>query len=339
MINKRNLFISLICLTLLVVLLNVFLVKEPEIENLPEITLPENQKTADNVQFKFVGEIPSIEKEVKIYNNLSEGTISEEKIIEIGKSFGFNVEPQLTETTLGDIYKFKNDSALLTINKNSTEINYLRISDESEEFVIKGSDNLEQIAKDFLKELKIFDQQFSFKSTGDVKSFLKNEDKGTLINSGLNEANRFALELDILVDNKKLISKLTQDVPMTITIDQSGKVVGFTSDLLFLDKFNVEGKIELAPVEQAIKAINEGQGQISVIRNKNELGYEDYVFVELGDIKTSELTELELIYIYDQSIHQLQPYYKFSGSAVKKNGFPLLIEVLITAVPQDIFRK
>jgi hypothetical protein len=333
-IVKLLLLLFIFCLILFFMVLGQYLKeKDREIkqESLPKSNLP---PTVDRLQlrYEYIGALPNLLTKASVYHIKEEQILTKERAQEIGLRLGFKAVMRSVNDILGTTYIFNEGDRSLVIYPDPILLEYYDFSKVSDNRL--KEEKLKERAQNFIKP--IFSNYGKTLELGNSYiEYKKNDFQGVAINAPTIEEAEFAeISYSLNLNGLPVISKDRQNVPIKILLNLDGSVRKATATL-FSEQLKDIGIAELTLPSQAFSAINNGMGTISTLNDPKE-GYTD---IKASEISESKLRSLELIYIYDEDAKLVSPFYRFSGTAKASEDKLLEIEILITALPETVFKN
>jgi hypothetical protein len=332
-ILKNPLFIFLFIFAFILIGVGIFLNFSDSQKSIKPQTLPKAtfapQAIDLKLRYSYVGQLPIFENQFLIYQLLPENNL-ENQIEKVASQFGFSQSPQILKGVDFTSYVFNKDDESLTINSKPFSIEYNNYLQSSSDKLNRQV--LENAAQIFIQNIVLGD---NFSYGAPYIQLMTTDFQGILMPTNSPENAQFAqISYNYLIDEIPVIDKGRQDYPIQILLNLDGSIKKAT---ITLPPQNLEkiGQAKLTDPQEALNAINAGQGIISHLNNPQQA----YTRVEPGDISRANLNSLEVIYLYDYDNLTLQPYYRFSGSGRTNDGDLIEIAVLITALPQEVYKK
>lgn len=337
MTTKTILIIILSFLVVGVIGLNVYLTWQKQANQIPprsiapvQFALPSQQA---KLKYQYYGELPQLNNTVELFKLNNNFVLNQDRAVIYAQAFGFNANPETWSNSGRTSYFFQNGSQSLLIIDNPLKIEF---TDFSERIISPAQtlslEQLTPLATSFIQKPNLFNQSLSLDVTNAQP--VKELGGSAIPVNSINLAKYVLIDFNLQLNSVPILSKVNQIAPIQTLVNLDGSVRKATITLI-PDQLESIGTAELTKPEEALAALNTGQGLISKLHNPNEA----YTVLQPGEISAATLSSLELVYIYDHDIQQLQPYYRFSGNAQTTRGEMIEVEVLITALPQEVFKK
>ena len=330
---KNPLVIILLILIIFIGLTTLFLFIKQSKQEIPQQSLPKPSlpPSAQQVrlQYAYAGTLPTFKDPVIIYNTNSQLALTPEKAQTMAGQFGFSQSPQVLKDISGDVYLFSTNGEELFIYPKPLRLEYRHTSNANTQKATQKE--LMDAGSVFLNQHLQIDPYSLGKA---YLEYLKAAGNGMVAAQTLEEADYVQISYNLSLNNYPVVSKDRKDAPIILLLNADSSITKATITLLPQDLQSI-GNAILASPDQALTAINAGQGTISLLNNPDEV----YTEVDPRTVSFATLTSLELVYVYDFDSLTLQPYYRFFGNAKTTLGETLDVEILITALPQEVYKK
>ncbi|NMC35882.1 hypothetical protein GYA49_02440 [Candidatus Beckwithbacteria bacterium] len=332
--KKKYIFILIIALVIIVIV-GIILAWQKQTNQIAVNTLPKPSvkptTTQLNLTYQYVGELPTFNKQITIYSTGKDEAFSSQEIQEYGQKFGFTNSSKQLQDISGIVYSFKQNDLSLSIFSNPPSLSYRN-------FTSPGSNKLSQKdlvakAQEFLDTAQIIGKQVML-STPYLQPIAGSQTGEGLLKTTMDQASYVEINYNLVLDKLPIIPKDRQSYPITLLLNLDGSIRK-ASLTIFTKELSSLGKVTPAEPAAALQAINAGGGLLSKFSNPNQA----YTEIDSNMISTATLRSLELVYLYDYDTNTLQPYYRFSGTANTTSAELIEIEVLITALPQEVFQQ
>ena len=326
----KIIFFALILVVFILGITVYVLKQKPKVSNIPQ---PSIKPTIDQIklQYQFQGQLPTLADHVNVYKLQNVQLFDGEKSKTVAKQVGFSSEITVLKDVNGDFYAFTDSAKQLYIFPNPPEIRYRNFNESTQTQLTQ----LELIAKaeSFVSQFNSLTSPFVI--TKPYLQYKTSEVEGTYYNTqNSNQAKYAQVDFDLTIDTIPIIPKSHQSNAISLLLNLDGSVRKASISLIKGLPQNM-GQTELTPVQIALQAINAGGGLISKFDNPTQA----YTQIDATTVSSATLRSLELIYLYDFDTNTLQPYYRFSGTANTTSIELIEIEVLITALPQEVFQQ
>lgn len=335
-IFKNPIVKLLLFLTLVVAVLTIYLFVKNLSSGIKKQSLIKPQVESQtvnpiNLKYSFIGTLPQLASNDAVYQNQAT-QLTQNLADQISQKLDFKVSVKIYDDVLGKLYSYSQNNQSLLIYPNPILIAYSNSNPASKEklnktqLIEKANAVLNNFKDYFNQNLTLSPAYIQLMMTDFQGAFIKTDDP--------NEATHAQISFNYLLNQKPIVDTTYQNYPIKIILNLDGSINKFDM-LLPPQNLTKLGQVELTNPSQALEAINSGQGTISYLNNPNQA----YTNLYDGDIEQASLNSLEIVYLYDPSQHSLQPFYRFSGTAKDKNNEIIDVAVIITALPQDLFKK
>ena len=281
--------------------------------------------------YQYVGELPQLAKNVPVYQ-IADSFFTAEKAVQLASDFGFKQTPEILDDNGNKIYFFSQDNLSLTISTNPTRVEYGNYQEPSG--TILPQQEVTSLVNSFIQKANIFGKsQIGYKLSY-TRPLQVTPSSEKMIETDYEKANYLELTYNLLLNTYPVIPKDLQTDAIAILANKDGSIRKATITIVS-QQVSIIGNATLAEPEAALQAMNAGGGIIATFNNPKQT----YTQIDARTISSAQLRSLELVYLYDYDLKTLQPYYRFSGSAVTSNKDQINLSVLITALPQDLYKK
>ena len=301
-------------------------------EELPKPSIPALVEKDKNLTFVFGGTFPEFPNRIGVYKldaSVPELTVAQADWYR--DQFKMSVAADYSDRAYTTYY-YNEDSRSLSVSQNPLRLEY---TDTAEHDVAKidlsGKKTLSEWTNRFVdydailgSEYRLIDPTLTLKKRVDVYNLIEVD--------SLTDADILTLSSYITYEGIPVLNQDRQTYPVEILTELDGHVIKATFSV-FPPNPSFEGEVEVITPEKAVDALNGGSGSISVLNDPN-LVYSD---VSTRDIDSATIDTIEMVYIYDDDNLIFQPFYRLVGNALKTNGRPIEIEVLLSAVPEDFY--
>lgn len=335
MLNKKNLIIFLIIIIIVIAGLEAYVLLQKTSQTLPPGSIPQPSippvVTQPKIKYTYQNDLPKLQESLEVFSVAKAIELNETKASELANGFGFNQTPQILDDVSGKVYSFQKDQQSLIIYPKPIRLDYYNGQKPTSKRLNK--DQLKSSANNFVGNLKFIGKSFTM-SESYFRSVKTESGQEGFLDAPLNEAKFIDIRYNLKIRNVSIISKDRQSYPVQLLLNPDGSIQSTTITLI-PDQISSLGSTRLAKPVEALNAINNGMGIVSYLDNSKE----SYAPADPNSISQANLTSVELVYLYDYDNATLQPYYRFSGTSQTTSGENLNIEVLITALPQDVYKK
>jgi len=188
-------------------------------------------------------------------------------------------------------------------------------------------------AKQFLESKNLLSDVWSL-DNGNIQPVTTDPQGIAIPIQNINAAKYVKVNFNYLLSELSIIDKLHRDYPVQLLLNLDGSVRKLTA-LLPPSGIKSVGTANTTTPQQALEAINNGQGTFSRLNNP-EVAYTE---IKQGDMSNATFNTVELVYVYDYDTGSIQPFYRFQGYGYTKDGTKIEVGVIITALPQDLYQK
>jgi len=283
-------------------------------------------------KYSFSGQMPQLASKQTIYQTSNtSSSLSEQIISQYGIEFGFDSQSKFVQGVDNSVYLFKGENTSLSISTNPASLRYGNYIQTPNNRI--SLDKYLSKARDFLENKQLVSKVWSL-DNGYVQPVSIDPQGIAIPISDFNKAKYIELKFNYLLDKLSLIDKLHRDYPVQILLNLDGTVRKAT---ILLPPSNIEslGSADTTLPQQALEAINNGQGTFSRLNNP-EVAYTE---IKQGDMSNATFNTVELVYVYDYDTGSIQPFYRFQGYGYTKDGDKIEVGVIITALPQELYQK
>ncbi len=332
--TRKILLIILIVLIIVVGFLNLYVVYRQNRQSIPSQSLPQPSlppvATQVKLQYTFSGDLSQVLQTAPVYTVTNTPTVTGQWGDEIAREFGFTSSGEILEDIRGKVYFYKQSPQSLTIFPqpfrieftDATKITPTRLS----------QDQLIAVAESFLQNIPFLNTTFelTLSSFQPIQSIGSQEGYTT---TSLSESEYIDIRYDVTLNEIPVLAKDRQNSPIQFLMTPDGTIRKATITLI-PDQVNKVGDAQLTQPQVALEALNTTAGTVAKISNPQQA----YTRITPNSISSATLATAEVILLYDYDTATLQPHYRFTGTAVTTTRETLDIEVLITALPQEVFK-
>ncbi|MGI5827683.1 MAG: hypothetical protein ACOX6V_01525 [Patescibacteria group bacterium] len=333
--RKVSLISGLILAAVAIALISVVLSVAKKRQAIPPQTLPQTSLPPTEQQFSlkysYLGELPTLQRSAPVYTFEGEQMLNQERALELAAPWGYSGEPQSFPDTSGTVFVFTDTNTSLTIYSSPAHLEYIDFTEKPLAAML-SEEELLNTASLFLSQRLSHSRLFALSKP--YITYKTSDGFNMFDTSSLEQADYVELRYTYTLESLPVISKETQDHPIVLLLNVDGSVRK-ASITLFTENLTPLGTTQLTKPQEALNAVNSGLGTISTLHDPEVA----YTQVQPQSITQAAFHSLELIYIYDADNRQILPYYRFSGIATTIDERRLEIEVLLTALPQEVFQK
>jgi hypothetical protein len=337
-INKKNIIIVLVIACLLTIgLLGIKMIKTSKEEIKPESlrrTKIQSNIKQKEMKYNYSGSLELNDKMIKVYkieNDKKE--LDMQEVMNLMRKLNFEGEITEFEGLNGkDFYIINESGEYITLYEKPRYFDYSNNVSPTGAKLTK--DELIAIANQYIEKVNFLDEQIMFDFYNSVYYFVPEIGEGWE-KTNSSKANYLEVVYKISLDGKKILSSKQQLGGASVLLTLDGRIQKATVNLFDGDIIEI-GENEINRIDQAIEALNDELGTIISLRNiKNNYDLD----VENRTIETADLNKVEVVYIYDPEIDNIQPYFKFSGSGETTEKEVVALEVIVNALPEDLYIK
>jgi hypothetical protein len=296
-------------------------------QSLPQPTLKPTVQQ-QRLTYTFTGNLPKLATTKPVFTTSPQPNSLEQTAANIAAQLNFSGSPQINDTPYGTSYLYVYNDQSVSIKESPFLISYDNNAQQLQNTL--DEQTLITNANQFIQPLISSSINIQLISQTPMQKRVNNIHQAP----SFEQADYLALSYAFKLNNTPIISKNHQTYPIDILMNLDG-TVRKTTITMIPDQLEEIGTATLSTPAEALEAINNGQGIISTLNDPTV----PYTVLEPGEIRTATLSSVEVVYLYDHDINQLQPYYRFAGTAESSLKRTIEIEVLITALPQEVFQQ
>jgi len=335
----KPIFIILASLTIILFIISIILQIVAANKTIKPQTLPRPSLKTDiiqpiSLQYRYSGQLPQLTTKLSVFS-VPQNTDQFQKpfLTELGKNFNFTQSPALDQGIEFSTAIFTKPNADLVISYPPLIIEYGNYQSTQRPKNLIDSEQFINLAKSFLAAKNILTNTVTL-DNGYVQLLQTDQQGIGLPVSDPNLADYVSVNFNYLLDGKPLIDIRRRDYPVKLVfnLDSSIRKATIIYPPTLID---IVGTADITTPDQALQAINNGQGNFSKLNNPTVA----YTELNQNDMSTATFNSVELVYVYDYDSSSIQPFYRFQGYGYTQDGEKIEVGVIITALPQDLYQK
>lgn len=334
-IVKNKIVIIAFVLCLGIILLSIFWEIEKGKKDIKEESLPKTEletvSEGEKVKFSYSGNLPELVKEAGIFYIKDREKLSESEANQIAAKMGFGSLIKTFEGQQGTSFIYKKENEVLTIFAEKMKFSYSWDILSQTDYPLPQN-RLDEIAQNYIKD----NFEIGNFSLGQAYfEWIKTDFQGGMTQTDKVEGADFArLSYNLLYEDFPVVEKRGSKKAIVIILTLDGKVKKAEVNL-FSQNLEKVGQAELTQSDEALVAINSGLGTITRIDNLRKT----YSNQEFESVIEAKLSNVEIVYVFDDEVKLMTPFYRFEGVAETKDGDNAEIEVLIRALPDKVYKE
>ncbi len=304
--------------------------QQPLKGSLSQINLPPTVAQF-KLKYKYIGELPKLKDRTTVYSVSESPVLNSDIANNLAQPFGLlTKEPQVLRDIKGDVYLYQSEQESLFIYPKPLRLEYRNSKSPLPSQLLLSQ--LEQTATEYIEKMNFIKAPLS-PSKPQIQPMAIDFQGVTFPVGDISHAELVEFRYQLLLDNLPIIPKDRQQTALILLLNLDGSIKKATI-LILSDQIKTLGSATISDPEDALDALNAGLGRIALLSDPTQA----YTEIKSDGLEQADLTSLELIYLYDYDQLVLQPYYRFSGTAKTKEDNLISIEVLITALPQEVYK-
>lgn len=299
---------------------------EPSLPPLKEPQIEENVINRYPVRnIKFSGQAPQFPQKLPLYlaqNPQSLITYCQKIAQKLGLDEG------------NYLYNWRQNNLSLTCNPQRNSVRLTQpIPDEGEKPNLNQG---QEIIKTYLSQMEIELSQFSLDETATEYLLVGGNE---FVSTKPEKAEFIRLGYQKILSSQPVFQKDSNLTPLFTLIGPGNSMVEINY-FPFLADFEELREYPLISIEQAITLLNQGKGNLlSLLYTSQDQNQYLEIPFEISRVQSANLTEVELVYLYEPKETYLIPSYIFSGEGTASDGRKVSLSLFISALDPQYFTK
>lgn len=348
--NNNNIIKLIIILIVIIIILGGFYIYLSYInrantireDSLNKIKIEEVPTEVDFSYYFKDGKLPNLSQIIPVYRLNNWQGLTDDIIKNIASNLGFSLE---SLKKFGTNYLFREENRTILFEEKTGLVEYNFEVDSNLGSKLTEEELLEN-ANSFISKSGLLPSSLILKQSKLI--YYQEVGLNLLETNNKSESKFLGLYFDYYFNSYPVIDSVDKNHGIFILVNWDGTIKKMSASYLGNAEIKEVGTSKLIQLNKSLEAISQGQGIISLINDPNNIytnvNEDNFIqnIPELGSIEIDKniiFDNAEIVYIWNREKGEVQPYYRFKGTLDTAESNGLIVEVIIQALPDKLYKQ